>query len=76
MANEFDQYREALVVETTTIWPEEYDELDAKTRLAIESQLHAEPEAASELAYVRQHTGFARQITVTEDDLHRIGSLQ
>ena len=26
MANEFDPYREALVVEARTIWPEEYDE--------------------------------------------------
>jgi hypothetical protein len=73
MANEFDPYREALVVETTTIWPDEYDSLDVGVRLDLEGKLHAEPEAAAELTYLRQHTGFARQITVTEDDLQRLG---
>ncbi len=51
MANEFDQYREALLVETTTVWPEEYDSLDLATRQNIEGQLHAEPEAAAELTH-------------------------
>ncbi len=73
MANEFDPYREALVMEFNTSWPEEYDAWDASKRLQVESQLHAEPQAAKQLAYVRQHTGFCRQITVTDDDLTRLG---
>ena len=74
MANEYDQYREALVVEQTTAWPEEYDGVDMPTRMSIEAQLHAEPEAAQILTYIRQHTGFERQITVTEADLERLGA--
>ena len=73
MANEFDPYREALVMETATVWPEEYDDLDPARRWRIEERLHAEPAKASELAYVRTHTGFCRQIWVTEADLERIG---
>ena len=33
MANEFDAYREALVVEHTTVWPEEYDDWSQADRL-------------------------------------------
>ena len=73
MANEFDPYREALVMEFNTSWPEEYDAWAAPKRLKVESQLHAEPQAAKELAYVRQHTGFCRTITVTDADLTRLG---
>ena len=46
MANEFDPYREQLVVETITIWPEEYRGWDLSNRLAAESKLHAEPDKA------------------------------
>jgi hypothetical protein len=73
MANEFDPYREQLVVETITIWPEEYRGWDLSNRLAAESKLHAEPDKAADLEYVRQHTGFCRKISVTPDDLARIG---
>jgi hypothetical protein len=73
MANEFDPYREALVMEFNTSWPEEFDAWDAAKRLTVESQLHAEPQAAADLAYVRQHTGFCRRITVTDADLARLG---
>ncbi len=38
--------------------------------------MHAEPQAATELSYVRQHTGFCRTITVHEADLERLGVLQ
>lgn len=69
MANAFDPYREALVVEIATIWPDEYDDLDEAQKQRIEQQLHADPQAASEMDYVRLHTGFCRQITVTPADL-------
>jgi hypothetical protein len=74
MANEYDPYREKLVVEEITDWPEEYDGWEPTDRLAAEAKLHAEPEKAAELEYVRQHTGFCRKITVTSDDLARIGA--
>jgi hypothetical protein len=73
MANEFDPYREALVVETRTIWPDEYDHWDEAERERIAALLHAQPQAASDLEYDRVHTGFCRVIRVTADDLARVG---
>ena len=73
MADQFDPYREALVMETTTIWPEPFDDLEPSRKARIESLLHAAPEKCSELEYVRVHTGFCRQITVTPADMARIG---
>jgi hypothetical protein len=74
MSNEFDPYREALVVETETVWPEDYDSWEPGDRLRVETLLHSAPSDASELEYVRVHTGFCRQITVTPHDLERLGS--
>ncbi len=73
MSNEFDPYREALVVETSTVWPDEYDDWETVDRQRIEEQLHAGPAQAAELEYVRVHSGFSRQITVTPADLERLG---
>lgn len=72
MANEFDPYREALVVEQRTIWPEQFDDIELADRAALEEKLHAAPEEAAELVYERTHTGFCREITVTEIDLQRV----
>ena len=72
MPDKFDPYREALIVETTTIWPEEYDELEPSEKARVEEALHADPESCSELEYVRMHTGFCRQLTVTSDDFQRV----
>ena len=73
MADKFDPYREALVVETSTVWPEEYD-LDPRERAQLELRLHENPEAADHLEYIRTHTGFCRQIVVTTDDYQRVSS--
>ncbi len=75
MPNEFDPYRDALVMERSTIWPEEYDDWSPGDRLRIEALLHAAPQQAAELEYVRQHSGFSRQITVTADDLERLAAV-
>ena len=72
MSNEFDPYREALVMETATVWPDDYDDWEPADRQRFERQLHAEPAQALELEYIRQHTGFLRQITVTPADLQRL----
>jgi hypothetical protein len=72
MSNEFDPYREALVMETFTIWPDEFDGWDQSQRATVELRLHAEPEKAAQLTYERQHSGFSRVITVTSDDIARI----
>jgi hypothetical protein len=73
MADPFDPYREKLVMEAITIWPEDYDHWEVADRLAAEAKLHAEPDKAAHLEYIRQHTGFCRMITVTPEDLARIG---
>jgi len=74
MPDPFDPYREALVVETNTIWPEDVLPLvpDAAERTRIEERLHADAAKAAHLDYVRLHAGFCRQITVTRGDLERI----
>jgi hypothetical protein len=74
MPNTLDPYREALVVETNTVWPD--DLADAPRgqaeREQIAEQLHADPAQAAEMEYIRLHTGFIRQITVTAGDLERL----
>lgn len=72
MANAFDPYREALVVEHHTIWPEEYEDWSAADKHRVEELLHASPAEATALEYTRQHTGFARVITVSPEDLERV----
>ncbi len=74
MANPFDPYREALVVEQSTIWPENLGDVPADPiePQRIESLLHEEPAKAAELEYVRLSTGFQRKITVTAEDLERL----
>ena len=71
MADKFDPYREALVVETITIWPED-TELDPRERLQLEMLLHTHPQEAAHLEYERVHTGFRRKIYVTDEDLQRV----
>lgn len=69
--NEFDPYREALVVEVNTVWPEGYEDLDARSKAKIEAALHEDPKSAARLEYVRLHTGFCRQITVTPEEIQQ-----
>lgn len=71
MADTFDPYREALVVETHTVWPADVAVAYAEMP-TLEAKLHAEPQACAGLEYVRVHTGFCRQITVSAADLQRV----
>ena len=72
MANAFDPYREALVMEQVTIWGPLSDPFDMREQEEIAVKLHTAAEDACELEYQRTHTGFCRVITVTEDDLQRL----
>ena len=72
MSENFDPYREALVVETKTLWPAELASVPAADRPRIEAALHADPQHAAQLEYVRLHAGFCRQITVTAAELERL----
>lgn len=73
MADKFDPYREALVVEVDTQWPEEYDDWNLSQRSELGRRLHEHPEEASHLEYLRTHTGFCRRIVITADDIERMG---
>ncbi len=72
MPDTFDAYRESLVMETSTVWPEEYDEMEREEKERIAQALHADPESCAHIDYVRVHTGFCRQITVTAEDIERV----
>ena len=72
MPDKFDPYREALVMEVVTIWPEDYDDWKPNDRERIEKRLHENPQDVSQLQYVRTHSGFCREITVTEEDVRRL----
>ena len=74
MADKYDPYREALVMETETEWPEEYAEMAPAERARISLVLHSKPDEASHLEYVRTHTGFSRRIVVTPEDVARVSS--
>lgn len=75
MANKFDPYREALVMEDETIWPDEFEGVEPADRQRIARLLHDAPAEAALMDYVRTHTGFARQIVVTQQDLDRLGQV-
>lgn len=72
MPDKFDPYREALIMETNTIWPEQYEELDPQKKEKIAAAVHADPENAAHLVYVRMHSGFCREITITDEDIARV----
>ena len=72
MADKFDPYREALVMETTSVWPEEYSELEPEEKKRIEQALHEDAANCADITYIRTHTGFCRQINITEDDVDRV----
>ena len=72
MADKYDPYREALVMETETEWPEEQDDLPVAERIRLEARIHAHPEEAVQIEYVRTHTGFCRRIVVTPADVERV----
>ena len=73
MPDKFDPYRESLIVETKTIWLDELAGRDPAEKQRIAQALHADPQQASHLEYIRLHTGFCRQIRVTPADLQRVG---
>jgi hypothetical protein len=74
MPDKYDPYREALVMETDTEWPEEFDDLAPQDKARISLALHSKPDEAAHLEYVRTHTGFSRRIVVTSADVERVTS--
>ena len=70
MANKFDVYREALVMEEDTIWP---DGVEVADKAITHRALHDSDEQCGTIEYVRTHTGFCRKITATAEDIQRVG---
>lgn len=75
MANEYDPYREALVVEKVFRWALDSAEVSPELRAAVEGELDRRPQLAADLAYVRLPTGFRREITITKEDVDRIRNM-
>ena len=72
MPDTYDPYREALVMETETVWPDAAAALSPPERSRIAHRLHENPAEAAHLEYVRVHTGFCRRIVVTPEDIQRV----
>ena len=71
----YDGYQarlETMVTELQTDWPEEVGGIAEERRAAIAARLHERPQEAADIRYDRQHTGFARVVTVTLDDVARL----
>ena len=69
----YDGYQprlETMVTELQTEWADGTEGVADRDRIA--ERLHREPQRASTVRYDRQHTGFARVIVVTTDDLERL----
>ena len=47
MPNQLDPYREALVVEQQTVWPDDYEDWSEADRSRVEMLLHAAPAEAA-----------------------------
>ena len=72
MPDKYDPYREALVMETETEWPDEYAGLPPAERASLSLRLHEAAADAAQLEYIRTHTGFCRRIVVTPEDVARV----
>lgn len=70
--NKYDPRLESLVVETRTYWDDSVADLSDEDRQAIAKAIHAQPELAKKIEYVRAHTGFTREITVTVEEIQKL----
>ena len=70
--NKYDPRVDSLVVETRTVWDPEVGDISAEDREWLAVAVHREPEKAAKINYIRQHTGFCREITVTVADIERL----
>lgn len=70
--NKYDLRLESLVIEGVTLWDADVAELSDEEKHVVAAEIHRHPELASKISYERSHTGFARVITVTVDDIARL----
>ena len=67
----YDPRVDSLVMETKTVFAPELAHIKEEDKKWLAEALHREPQIATKIAYERSHTGFIREITVTEQDVHR-----
>lgn len=70
--DKFDPRVDDLVMETRTLWDPSVGDLSAEDRAWVAKAIHQQPELASHVVYERSHTGFARIITVTLEDIQKL----
>jgi hypothetical protein len=74
MGEAFDPYRDALVIESKTVWSDEQAGLSDEEKARVAKALHADASSVTELDYVRLHSGFCRTITVAQADVDRVAN--
>ncbi len=70
--NKYDARVDQLVIETRTLWDPSVGKLEDADRAWLSKAIHQAPELATKIEYHRAHTGFAREITVTVEDIQRL----
>jgi hypothetical protein len=68
----FDPRVDSLVIESRTSWDPTIANLSEEDKKYLSRMVHLSPEKAAKVSYSRSHTGFTREITVTEGDIARI----
>jgi hypothetical protein len=68
----YDPRVDSLVMETITHWDSSVGKLSDEDKAFLSRVVHQSPEKAAKVSYHRSHTGFAREITVTAEDIGRI----
>jgi len=72
----YDPRLDSLVVETKTEWGPDVSGLTDEDKKVIARAIHRHPQLASQIFYERTHTGFIRQITVSEADIGKLYDLK
>jgi len=70
--NKYDARVDSLVMESRTNWDPSVGNLSEEDKAFLARMVHLSPAKASKVAYSRSHTGFTREITVTDQDIARI----
>ena len=68
----YDARVDSLVMESITNWDPAVGKLSDEDKALLARTVHQSPEKAVKVSYLRSHTGFTREITVTVEDIARI----
>ena len=68
----YDARVDSLVIESRTNWDPSVGKLSDEDKVFLAKMVHLSPANAVNVAYTRSHTGFTREITVTDRDIARI----